>query len=159
MMRINERGFTLIELLVVGIVITIMAAVALPRMDFLFGRNKLRTSTSAVTSSLYIARMKAVNDGEDYGVQFSEDGVFQIVRDPLGVYEVTSISNHLEEGIEINDITFIDWLAIFNSFGQLEKSCLSSGDLTGSIILNNDTGDTTRIDVTFVTGRIRETNL
>ena len=155
----REKGFTLIEILIVGVIMTVLAAIAMPRMGFLFSKNKLRTSTSSVTSSLYLARMKAVNDGENYGVQFSGDGYIEIVRDPLGVYEISSITNRIEEGIEFAEITFENWLAVFNSVGQLDKSCLPSGDLTAHVILANDKGDSTIVEVNFITGRIKETNL
>jgi len=159
MARCTERGFTLLELLVVGVLVTILASIAFPRMGFFFSTNRLRTSTSAVTSTLYLARMKAVNDGEDYGVQFHEDGTMEIVRDPYGTQEVVGSRNRLEEGIEFSEITFIDWLPVFTSFGQLNKECLPSGAMTGYVYLNNDKGDTTRVEVNFITGRIRETNL
>ncbi len=155
----NEKGFTLVEILIVVALITVISALAIPRMGFVLSKNKLRTSTSSVTSSLYLARMKAVNDSENYGVQFSGNGDIEIVRDPLGVYEITSVTNRIEEGIEFVEVTFEDWLAVFNSVGQLDKSCLPSGDLTAHVILANDKGDSTKVEVTFITGRIRETNL
>ncbi len=155
----SEKGFTLVEILIVAAIITVITAIAIPRMGFVFSKNRLRTSTSSVTSSLYLARMSAVNKGENYGVQFSGDGYIEIVRDPLGVYEVSSITNRIEEGIEFAEITFENWLAVFNSVGQLDKSCLPSGDLIGHVILANDKGDSTIVEVTFITGRIRETNL
>lgn len=155
----NEKGFTLIEVLIVGIIVTIMAAVALPRMGFVFSKNKLRTSTTAVTSSLYLARMKAVNEGEDYGVEFFDNGEIKILRDPLVSAQVTGATNRIEEGIEFTEITFNNALAVFTPFGQLDKSCLPSGELVGRVTLVSAEGESTKVEVTLVTGRIRETNL
>ncbi len=155
----NEKAFTMVEILIVAVIIGILATLAIPRMDFVFSKDKLRTSTSSVTSYLYMARMKAVNEGEEYGVQFFDSGTFHVLRDPQGDSEVIGVPNRLEEGITFDEITFEDWLAVFNEFGQLKKSCLSSGNMMGSIILSGDSGDSTKVEVTLITGRIRETNI
>jgi len=160
MIQNNEKAFTMIEILIVAVIIGIMVAIAVPRMDFSFAKNKLRASTSSVTQYLYLARMKAVNEGEDYGVQFSEDGIMNVLKDPYGTPESIGPPSMLEEGVIFNDIAFVDWLVVFNSFGQLDKDCLPSGAMTGSIILYcSDTQDSTSVEVTRITGRIRETNL
>ncbi len=160
MIKNNEKAFTMVEILIVAVIIGIMVTIAIPRMDFVFSKNKLRTSTSSVTQSLYLARMKAVNDGEEYGVQFSESGAINVVKYPYGTPELFGPTSVLEEGITFKNITFVDWLVVFNPFGQLDKDCLPTGDLTGTIILySSDTQDSTRVEVTFITGRIRETNL
>ncbi len=157
MNRWNEKGFTLIELLVVLIVIGILGALAAPKMNMMFSKNKMNKSTSSVTSSLYLARMKAINDGQLYGVEFAEDGTFSIVQDPYVSKTVIGNPYELEEGIIFADVTFIDWLAVFTEYGQLDKSCLSSGETIGVIQLTDGSGDSTMVEVTFITGRIRET--
>ncbi|MFC1651111.1 Tfp pilus assembly protein FimT/FimU [Candidatus Latescibacterota bacterium] len=155
----NEKGFTLIELMVILAVIVIMSAIAIPRMDLMFAKNKLRASTTSITSSLYLSRMKSINDGEQYGVQFYfEDGTYQILRDPYGDAEDYGFPYQLEEEILFSDITFISDLAVFNEYGQLDKNCLTSGESTGLIEIVNAEEDTTRVEVTFISGRIRETN-
>ena len=159
MNKLRERGFTLVEIMIVMVIIGILATIAIPNMDFVSSKNRLRSSTSEVTSSLYLARMKAVNDGVQYGVKFQEDGDFYVVKDPYGTNEIKGATNHLGDGITFSEITFVDWLAVFNEFGQLVKACLPSGDLTGSIRLIDSSVDSTQVDVTFISGRIRETNL
>jgi len=155
----NEKGFTLVELLIVLVIMGILAGMAVPSLDLLFSKDELRASTTTVSSSLYVARMKAVNEAEPYGVQFNVDGLFTIVRDPEGANEIRGAGYNLEDGISFSEINFIDWLAIFNEFGQLEKSCLPSGEMTGTITITNGVVDSTMVEVTFITGRIRETNL
>ena len=159
MKKNNEKGFTLLELFIVMIIIGIIAATSIPKMNFQFFKNKLRSSTSAVTASLYLARMKAVNNGEEHGVQFLTSGEFYIVKDPLGSPEIVGVTNKLDDGISFLNINFVNWLAVFSEQGQLEKTCLPTGVMTGSILLENDIGDSTQVDITFVSGGIREKNL
>jgi len=160
-MKINrEGGFTLLELMMVGVIITILAAIVMPRMDFIFSKDELRSSTTTVTSSLYLARMKAVNDGAMYGVQFDENGTIQVVSNPMSTQDALGPQNHIEDGVIFGEITFADYLVVFNEFGQLDPSCIEgTGAYTGYIYMYNDIGDSTRVEVTMVTGRIRETNL
>ena len=157
----NENGFSLVELMIVLVILGILVTIAMPNLGMVFTKNKLQASTSQVTSSLYLARMKAVNDAEPYGVKFNmtEPGDINIIRDPLGDNEVRGATSRLEEGIEFSEITFQNDLVIFNEFGQLDKNCLPTGILTGTIIMTNGLEDTTRVDITRLTGRIRETNL
>ena len=155
----NEKGFTLLELFIVMIIIGIIAATSIPKMNFQFFKNKLRSSTSAVTSSLYLARMKAVNSSEEHGVKFLVSGEFYIVKNPLDSLEIVGVTNKLDDGISFTDINFVNWLVVFSEQGQLEKTCLPTGVMTGSILLENDIGDSTQVDITRVSGRIREKNL
>ena len=126
-----------------------------------FTKNKLKSSTSQVTSSLYLARTKAVNEAEPYGVKFNmtNPGDINIIRDPLGDNEVRGVTSHLEEGIDFSSITFLNNLVIFDEYGQLDRNCLPTGILSGSITLTNNLDDSTMVDVIRLTGRIRETNL
>lgn len=157
----NENGFTLVELMIVIVILGVLITIAMPNLGMVFKKNKLQASTSQVTSSLYLARMKAVNDAEPYGVKFNmtEPGDINIIRDPLGDNKVRGATSRLEEGIEFSEITFLSDLVIFNEFGQLDINCLPTGILTGTIIMTNSLEDTTRVDITRLTGRIRETNL
>ena len=154
----RERGFSLVELMVVLVLIGIMATLALPNLKSLFTQDRLLSSTTLVTSSLYLARTRAVNEGARYGVQFGTSGDFYVVKDPLGTPTVHGVVNHLETGVSVLSNTFVNNLAIFNEYGQLDRACLSTGQMTGTIMLTN-TADTTQVDVTFISGRIRETNL
>lgn len=158
MERFRERGFTMVELLIVLVLIGIMATLALPNFSNLFTRNHLLASTTSITSALYMARTKAVNDGVRYGVQYNSDGSFYVVKDPRGIPTVHGAVYHLDKEVSILSISFVNNLAIFNEYGQLDRICLPTGEMTGTIMLT-DTSDTTKVEVMFISGRIRETNI
>ena len=159
MINQRERGYTLVEILIVMVIVGIMATLAVPNLQPMFKKDKLRSSTASVTSSLYIARTKSVNDGKPYGVIFQSGGRFYVVDNPQGTPAWRSKPFILESGVNIVSNTFVNGLPIFNEYGQLDKTCLPSGALTGTIILTAGARDSTRVDVTFISGRIRETNL
>lgn len=155
----RDNGFTIVELMIVMVIVGILISMAIPSFRFMFSKDKLRTSTSTITAMLYTARMKAMNEGEPYGVLFEESGRCLIVCDPADTNLVVGPPSFIEQGIVISSIDFVERTAVFNEFGQLEKSCLPTGLLTGTVKLANDTVDTTAVEVTYLTGRIRERNL
>ena len=154
----NENGFTLVEMMIILVIIAILGALAVPNMNRVFSKNKLRASTTSVTSSLYLARMKAINEGEPYGVEFFGDGSYHILKDPYGAGEVFGNPYHLDDEISFQEITFVSQLAVFNEYGQLHKNCLPAGESTGLVKISDGLADTTMVQVTFISGRIRETN-
>ena len=158
MILANEKGFTLLEMMLIVFLIGVLGAIAVPRMDLLFSKNKLRGSTSSVTTTLYLARMKAINEGANHGVEFFEDGTFDIVRDPFGTPEVIGTSYRLDEGISFVEVSFVNWLAVFNEQGQIDKNCLFEGETLGVIRITDGAADTTRVEITMISGRIKEFN-
>lgn len=159
MKKKNERGFTIVELLIVMVVVGILAAIAIPNFQPLLKKDKLRATTTTVTSTLYLARMKAVNDGKPIGVKFDANGRFYVVTSPKTSADRFGVPYKLEEGVEIVSNTFNNGVVIFTERGQLDKSCLPTGTYTGEIVMTDGTVDSTRVEVTFISGRIRETNL
>ena len=154
----DEKGFTLVELMIILVIIGILGALAIPNMSRLLSKSKLKASTTSVTSSLYLARMKAINEGVPCGVEFFADGSYHILQDPYGTGEVSGNPYNLDDEVSFEEITFVDWIAVFNEYGQLHKNCLPAGESTGVVKISDGVADTTMVEVTFISGRIRETN-
>ena len=153
-----EHGFTLVELMIVMVIVGILAAVAAPNLKKFLNKDRLRASTSEVTSAFYLARMRAVNQGLPCGVKFITGGTFYVVNDPKGTPTQHGAPHSLEPGVSIVSNTFTDGLAIFNEYGQLDRVCLPTGSMTAAVRLNDGSIDTTKVEVTFISGRIRVTN-
>jgi len=58
---IRYRGFTLIELLVTLAIVAIVAVIAAPSLQNFVLNNRIRTQATALTTSLVLARTKAIN--------------------------------------------------------------------------------------------------
>lgn len=68
-----QKGITLVELLTTVVIIGIVAAMAVPRFQKAFERIKFRSANREITSSLRLARSKAVSTKEQHGVFFNSD--------------------------------------------------------------------------------------
>ncbi len=74
MKQLDRRGFTLIEMLVALSVVALVMAIGLPRMQAMFGRSNVRSSRSAVITTLQQAKTAAINTGQVVTVHFDEGG-------------------------------------------------------------------------------------
>ncbi len=100
-----------------------------------------------------------MNDGRPMGVKFDTNGQFYMVTEPKTSPTLFGVYRRLEEGVSVVSNTFNNGIIIFTERGQLDKSCLPSGSYTGMVIITDGTVDSTKVEVTFISGRIRETNL
>jgi len=102
--------------------------------------------------------MNAINTGLPSCVEFFEDGTFHIFVDSLGTKIVKGNPYKLEDGISFGEVTFKDWIAVFTDNGGLDKNCLGTGETVGKVTITQGLSDTTKVEVTLLSGRIRETN-
>ncbi|MFH2044071.1 MAG: type II secretion system protein [Pseudomonadota bacterium] len=78
---INQHGFTVIELVVVLILLAIFATVVVSR----FGSTgaELITNTDILKSNLRYAQIKAMNDTETWGINFSSSTTYTLYRNGI----------------------------------------------------------------------------
>ncbi len=80
-------GFTLVELVAVTLVVSILAAVAIPRLSSSLSTRRLQAAANRVMSDLELARTAAKDLGKSVQVQFSTGGssyTIPEVSDPNG---------------------------------------------------------------------------
>ncbi len=70
------RGITMIELMVTVVIIGLVSAMAVPRMQNAFDRIKFRTANKEVVSALRVARSAAITEKTPYGVYFGNDDYY-----------------------------------------------------------------------------------
>ena len=70
----REQGRTLAEMLVVVSLLGTMLAITLPNIARLMSRNRVVDATRQVQSAMLYARMKGINERNNYVVQFTDTG-------------------------------------------------------------------------------------
>ena len=66
----SSRGITLIELMATFVLLSVVAVLAVPRIQEAFDRMKLKKANKNIFSTLRLARSMAITDKEPYGVSF-----------------------------------------------------------------------------------------
>jgi type IV fimbrial biogenesis protein FimT len=78
------RGFTLVELVTVIAIVAVLAAVAAPSFKKLIATQNVRSASSALTESLWVARTEALKRNTDVGFLFADVAAGWSVPDPNG---------------------------------------------------------------------------
>ena len=89
----TERGVTLIELLIVGVIIGLVAAMAVPRFQTAYEQMQIKSANRGLTSSIRLARSYSISEKTPYGIYFDGASVtFTLFKDVVnvgaGTYEV-----------------------------------------------------------------------
>ena len=87
----GRAGFTLTEMLVVVVIMTIMAALAGPRMAHWLRTLSSRTTADQVAADLSLARIQAVRNGRTASLRITNDHTYTITLDSLGTQGVSVI--------------------------------------------------------------------
>jgi len=69
----TQTGITLIELLITGVIVGLVATMAVPRFQIAYERLQYKRANREMTSTLKVARSMAVTSKAQHGVTFNED--------------------------------------------------------------------------------------
>jgi|GEM_PF-3298597 len=148
----SERGFSMIELLVVAAIFTVILAFSLPAFNKSRKTAKLMNATREVSSTMKLARSRAVASSKPVIVEFDEDaGTFQAYEDADGdsTYDAGEIMigpYELPNNVSFTDIGFTNSKITFNGSGAASE--------TQSLVLLACTGHALRVDVSAPTGLV-----
>lgn len=148
----SERGFSMIELLVVAAVFTVVLALSLPAFNKSRKTVKLMNATREVSSTMKLARSRAVATSNPVIVEFDGDaGTFQAYEDANGnathdAGEVIVGPYELPGNVSFTDIGFADGRVTFRGSGAASES--------QSLVLLACSGHAQRVEISAPTGLV-----
>ncbi len=148
----SERGFSMIELLVVAAVFTVVLALSLPAFNKSRETVKLMNATREVSSTMKLARARAVATSNPVIVEFDGGaGTFQAYEDADGneTYDAGEViigPYELPGTVSFTDVGFTNGKVTFRGSGAASE--------TQSIVLLACSGHAQRVDVSAPTGLI-----
>ena len=159
----KNRAFTLIELIMVMVIVSIMAAIAIPRFQSFYDIKLGGTARKLVADVRYAQQLAIIND-EAYGVEFNTGAeTYRIYRvsdnstviDPLTrgnfIMDYTTDAEYI--GIDLDSVDFAGTSTLmFNAMGVPQDSGGNNIAAEGTVDLSYK-GMTRTITVTPNTGR------
>lgn len=148
----SERGFSMIELLVVAAVLTVILAFSLPAFNKSRKTAKLMNATREVSSTMKLARSRAVASSKPVIVEFDGDaGTFKAFEDADGdsAYDIGEVMigpYELPSTVSFTDIGFTNDRITFIGSGAASE--------TQSLVLLACSGHALRVDVSAPTGLV-----
>ncbi len=147
-----QRGFSMVELLVVAAIFTLVLAFSLPAFNKSTKTAKLMNATREVSSTMKLARSRAVASSNPVIVEFDEDaGTFQAFEDADGdathdAGEIMIGPYDLPGNVSFTDIGFADSKVTFTGSGAASES--------QSLVLLACSGHALRVEVSAPTGLV-----
>lgn len=147
-----DRGFTMVELLVVAAIFTVVLAFSLPAFNKSRKTAKLMNATREVSSTMKLARSRAVASSNPVIVEFDADsGTFQAFEDSDGdqIHDVDEIMigpYELPGNVSFTDVGFANGRITFTGSGAASES--------QSLVLLACSGHALRVDVSAPTGLV-----
>jgi prepilin-type N-terminal cleavage/methylation domain-containing protein len=147
-----QQGFSMIELLVVAGILSLVLAFSLPAFNKSRKTAKLMNATREVSSTMKLARSRAVASSHPVIVEFDESGgTFQAFEDTDGnashdAGEIMIGPYDLPPSVSFTDVGFADGRVTFSGSGAASE--------TQSIVLLACTGHAQRVEVTAATGLV-----
>ena len=156
-----ERGITLVELMTTVIIIGIVAAMAVPRFQKAFERIKFRSANREITSSLRVARSKAVSTKEQHGVFFDGGGLtWTLFKDKVNTGAMVYEAGDSIIRVDTLPVEF-NFLSVDNPSGTIMFRPNGSTSSTANIVTMASTPDLVGIhqhNILAATGRIETTS-
>ena len=147
-----QRGFTMVELLVIAAIFTVVLAFSLPAFNSSRKTAKLMNATREVSSTMKLARSRAVASSNPVIVEFDEDaGTFRAFEDADGddshdAGEIMIGPYDLPGNVSFTDVGFAGNRVTFGGSGAASE--------TQSLVLLACSGHALRVDVSAPTGLI-----
>jgi general secretion pathway protein H len=146
----RQKAFTLLETIIVLVIMTVFFAISIPLFSRLTESTKLRTSARSVVSVLRTARGYAISNNADYDV------VFDDAPTPNEYFISADGANPIEKIYELPlGITFFTIDFDGGSTAQFGQTGGLDGIADGTVVLNDNDGNSITITVERITGRTR----
>lgn len=154
--KAKQKGFTIMELVIVAVIISIGAALAVPKFHGVISRLRFKSTGRNIVSTLRLARANAVSKRAQFGVYFDlEDREYVFYKDiqNLDSYAfnpgdsiITLVT--LAPNLSFDQTSFENGAVVFFSDGAASS--------TGSVDLcMTDEYDYLTIDILASTGRVK----
>jgi len=141
----TRRGYTLLELTLVMAIIVIMAALAFPMMDSMFGPSKVGAAADAIRGRLADARAQAMNDGRPYKFSIQTNtGLMRIEPDDMEEVQVEGEGYIAEDHLPDRCIFVTDFAVLMDA-----NAPAGGGDWETTVIYNPDGTAQEDVDIMF----------
>ena len=161
--RRAEAGYSLIELSVVLVLLGLVVAVGMPRMQDWLERYRVRTAAQALAADMQLQRMRAVSRNTAHTIVFdAANGTYtlwegdpvnglntQLVPEPISLPFGVTFTDPIDDPIELS-WSGNDDVAVFHADGSINGRLAQEDEIT----LTNNSGTSFRVIMNQVTGRV-----
>jgi len=162
--RRGEAGFSLIELTVVLVLLGLIVAVGMPALQDWLERYRVRTAAQGLAAEMQLQRMRAVSRNTAHTIVFNAaNGTYTPWEgDPVNglVNQLSVVPVTLPFGVTftdpVDDPIELSWsgnddVAVFHPDGSVNTRLAQDDEIT----LTNSIGDSFRVVINQVTGRVQ----
>ena len=154
----NSKGVTLIELVIIVVIISVVAAMAIPQFSKVVPRLEFKSASLDIVSDLRLARSLAIAQRIQIGLYFnSKQRQYVIFKDLVNpdafTYEASDSvlrTVTLNQNLSISSCSFTNYTIVFKPDG--------SASSTGGVVVGYSQGsDLANVNVLASTGRVKLT--